>query len=267
MWLLLLLLLLLPARAEPTFVRADQDTLDTSVTHYIFPDGARVDLVAVVHLGDPEYYSALDERLKSYEAVLFEAILDEGDPGQNRELRSDPSNPLTAVQMKLCRMLGLAYQPASMDYGGRNFVHADMTARQFEKAMKRNNESAMSLFLKLFKRSMAEAGKIDPELAQINPLVFLSRDPTPKEQMALRRVMARSIGEIEGIAVELQGTTLVSGRNQQCLKVLREQLKKGKKRCAILYGAAHMPDFNTRLQKSFKARLVGQEWLTAWKLR
>lgn len=282
--LLAVVLLLAPVLGEPplTFVRVDKDQLQTAITRYVLPSGVKVDLVGVVHLGEPEYYAALDKELKGYDAVLFEAILDEGGMVDGRrkaaqtigiedyeprfEMRPDPDNPLTAVQMKLCSMLGLAYQPSSMDYSGKNFVHADMTAQQFEKAMKKNKESAMQLFIKLLKRSLAETEAVDPELEDINPLVFLARDPTPGEQMALRRVMARHIGDIEGMAVELQGTTLVSGRNGQAVKVMREQLKKGRKKIAILYGAAHMPDFDLRL-KGMGARRTGQKWLAAWKLK
>jgi hypothetical protein len=79
-------------------------------------------------------------------------------------------------------------------------------------------------------------------------------------------VLAANIGDVEGLAVELQGTALITGRNQRCIKVLGQQLKKGRKRVAILYGAAHMPDFDQRLVKQLKLKRKSQSWLTAWKL-
>lgn len=276
-----MLLLLLPLRAEsPDFVRVSPDgqALETAITHYVTPSGVKVDLVAVIHLGEPAYYKALDQELTGYDAVLFEAILDEGGAIENRRkmneaigikdyephyaLRTNPKDPLTAMQLKLCHILGLAFQPDSMSYEAPNFVHADLTAREFEKASKKNKESSAQLFMRLLKGSLAQ----EPEAGELNPLVFLTRDPTPRERQKLRRVMARHIGEMEGMAVELQGTTLVSGRNQRCLVVLGQQVKKGRKHLAILYGAAHMPDFDRRLTSSLKCRRLGQKWLQAWNL-
>jgi hypothetical protein len=51
------------------------------------------------------------------------------------------------------------------------------------------------------------------------------------------------------------------------MKVLQKELVGGKKKIAIFYGAAHMPDFERRLVEDFGMRRQGEEWLTAWDLR
>ncbi|GMU53334.1 MAG: hypothetical protein AMXMBFR33_24800 [Candidatus Xenobia bacterium] len=287
--LLWLCLLLLPARAEgPTFVRLVKNAegrpsaLQTAITRYASKSGVTVDLVGVVHIGDLAYYQALNRQLKAYDAVLFEAVVDEGQAVEGRrdmaravgldyepryEIRPDPSHPLTAVQMKLASMLGLAYQPEVVDYSGDQFVHADMTAQEFEKSMQKRGENATTLFLRLLKKSLQRSSELEEsELENLNPLALLTREPTEAERQALRRVLAANIGDVEGLAVELQGTALITGRNQRCIKVLGQQLKKGRKRVAILYGAAHMPDFDQRLVKQLKLKRKSQSWLTAWKL-
>lgn len=284
-----LCLSLLPAGAEaPTFVRLVKDAegkpsaLQTAIIRYASKSGVTVDLVGVVHIGDQAYYQALNRQLKAYDAVLFEAVVDEGQSVAGRrdmaravgldyqpryEIRSDPSHPLTAVQMKLANMLGLAFQPEVVDYSGDQFVHADMTTQEFEKAMQKRGESATTLFLRLLKKSLRRSNELDEsELEDLNPLALLTREPTETERQALRRVLAAGIGDVEGMAAELQGTALIAARNQRCIKVLGQQLKKGKKRVAILYGAAHMPDFDHQLVKQLKLKRKSQSWLTAWKL-
>ena len=49
-------------------------------------------------------------------------------------------------------------------------------------------------------------------------------------------------------------------------RALSERLEKGDKKLGIFYGAAHMPDFEQRLQKlGFK--LTRKQWRTAWDIR
>jgi hypothetical protein len=59
---------------------------------------------------------------------------------------------------------------------------------------------------------------------------------------------------------------LVQDRNKACLKVLQQQLTAGKKKIAIFYGAAHMPDFERRLKEDFGMKRVGNDWYKAWSL-
>ena len=51
------------------------------------------------------------------------------------------------------------------------------------------------------------------------------------------------------------------------MRVFQKQLAGGKKRIAIFYGAAHMPDFEQRLTKDFGLKRKSTGWHTAWDLR
>jgi hypothetical protein len=56
---------------------------------------------------------------------------------------------------------------------------------------------------------------------------------------------------------------LVGARDEKVMKVLGEQMAAGKKKLAVLYGAAHMLDLEHRLlQMGFKRQSV--LWQTAW---
>ena len=51
------------------------------------------------------------------------------------------------------------------------------------------------------------------------------------------------------------------------MKVLQKEIAAGKKKVAIFYGAAHMPDFEQRLTADFGLRKTKQVWVDAWDLR
>ena len=88
--------------------------------------------------------------------------------------------------------------------------------------------------------------------------------------LALKRILAEQFDNSEGSLAALEGpagSTLISGRNQVALDVLRKEIAAGKRKIAIFYGAAHMPDFQTRLRNEFGLTPVGTRWLVAWNLK
>lgn len=62
------------------------------------------------------------------------------------------------------------------------------------------------------------------------------------------------------------GSTIVTERNKKALAVLRREREAGKRRVAIFYGAAHLPDMEKRLLDEFGMRRAETRWLTAWDL-
>jgi len=64
-----------------------------------------------------------------------------------------------------------------------------------------------------------------------------------------------------------EGSTLITDRNAACIRVLHDEVAKGRRRIAIFYGAAHMPDFDERLREELGLQPAEPEWLEAWDLR
>ena len=62
------------------------------------------------------------------------------------------------------------------------------------------------------------------------------------------------------------GSTLVSERNKVALKVLGQQIARGKRTLAVLYGAGHMPDLARRLRAEYGLTPIETRWLVAWSL-
>jgi len=229
-----------------------------------WPDDLRVDLVGVIHIADRGYYEQLNRVLKRYDVVLYELVAPEGTrvtPGQK------PAHPVSALQQSLTNMLGLSYQLDVIDYHRPNFVHADLSPEQFYQSMQERGESTWAMFLRAFgyewARSMArQKSTNDADLVR----ALFSKD----RQLELKRLFAREMSDdVEGQIRALegpQGSTLIAGRNERVLEVLKDQVKKGAKTIAIFYGAGHMPHFHDRLtQLGFMVDRT--RWLNAWDLR
>jgi hypothetical protein len=89
--------------------------------------------------------------------------------------------------------------------------------------------------------------------------------------LALKRVLAEQFADHDDMMTAVfegnDGSTLITGRNQVALDVLRKQLAAGKKKIAIFYGAGHMADFQKRLGADFGLTPAGTRWLAAWGLK
>lgn len=245
--------------------------LQTAISHFALPTGQGVDLVAAVHLADGSYYRSLDRRFKHYDAVLYELILDvprgrhTGGVVISRD--AGEASTLSQFQLILCRLLGLRFQLYSINYAAANFHHADLTAAEFYAAMSKNGESTADLLLRVLRMALDDSTGVDEaELAQVDLLALLYRDPTAEERRILRRVVAQSFPRVESLTAGIQGTTLIAGRNARAMQVVGQQLREKRRSLAVFYGAGHMADLEKRLLRLRGARLVRREWLTAWSL-
>ena len=95
-------------------------------------------------------------------------------------------------------------------------------------------------------------------------LMELINDP-----LKMKLVMASQFSQ-SGVMEMGLGATLnqlvVTDRNVAAMKVMQKEIVKGKKKIAIFYGAAHMPDFEKRLIEEFGMAKTKQIWVDAWDL-
>ena len=258
---------------NPEFIRIQRNenrdpvALQTAIAKYVpagSEKGAEIDLVAVVHIGEQAYYERLNKEFEKYDAVLYELVAPEGNkPPQGGEMKSD--NPLAMLQQGMTFFLGLEHQLQVVDYRKSNFVHADLSPEGMKKAMRERGDDKMTIILgviaDLLRKRNLDADKPEPQTPDISLTDLLN----PKK---LKRIMAQQFEDAGG-DVSLGGTInrlLVEDRNKACIKVLQQQLTAGKKKIAIFYGAAHMPDFDKRLKEDFGMKRTESEWITAWNL-
>ena len=240
--------------------------VDTATATYARADGVRVDLVAAVHIADRLYYQTLDRLFTNYDVVLYEMVKpSDAEVTPTRRAES----PVSALQIGMKKLLGLEFQLDAINYAATNFVHADMDPEMFFKAQEESGESIFGLLLRAILSEQARQATATNQADGWQLLLaLLSKD----SDYRLKFLLGRQLESIEGVISDVdqkpdgKGSVLVSGRNQVAMRVLADQIQKGKRRAAIFYGAGHMTDFEKRLQETgFKK--VSEEWLTAWDIR
>ena len=251
---------------EPTdFIRIHEDEktarLQTSVTTYE-KNGVRVDLIGAVHIGDKKYYEELNKSFQNYEVLLFEMVGGENIGNGNLPEREEGGGDIQTTFLRgmvdgMSRFLKLSSQVQEIDYSPGNFVHADLTMKQFEKKQQENGES-------LFGFALAAAQQAQNQgVEQPNPARLLAALLSGNSD-GLKLEMMKSLGQGDDQIAALAGNNVIIGqRNAKCLKVFRKQVKKGRKNIGIFYGAAHYPDMENRLLK-MGYRKGKQSWMTAW---
>jgi hypothetical protein len=144
-----------PREEQDGFLRITRDAarkpmaLETAIATYVeSPESAAaagrtepltVDLIGAVHLGSRQYYNTLNRLFADYDAVLYELVAPDNarvpKPGRK------PSGAIGNAQHGLTKMLGLEFQLDQIDYTAKNFVHADLSPKEFDAAMAKRGES------------------------------------------------------------------------------------------------------------------------------
>jgi hypothetical protein len=261
-----------PNQQLRSFLRFDSDRpgegqVSTALRTYRRGDGVQVDLVSVVHVGDRAYYEELQQILDGYDALLYEMIRD---PEVRPGARVDTSNPLSQLQMGMKSILSLEFQLEAIRYDRPNFVHADLDPDTFFRLQAEQGESLFGLmFRAMLEEHARQAG--DPQ-ATLSGFQLLMALFSPDRAHALKLVLGQQMDQMESLLVGIdqgqdgQGSVLVSGRNEHAIRVLEQQIEKGKRNLGIFYGAGHMPDFQRRLEAmGFEAK--DERWLVAWDIR
>jgi hypothetical protein len=243
--------------------------METSVSRYVPKEADReglvVELVSAVHVGEEKYYQSLNKLFEEYDVVLYELVAPEGTrvPKGGGERRG----VISGLQNGMKDMLNLEFQLNGVDYTRDNLVHADMSPDDFEKAMADRGESIWGMIFRMMGQAMAQqaAGKNPPNDFEILMALF-----DRNRALKLKRILAGQFENLEFVTAALsgpEGSTLIEGRNQAALKVLKKQIDAGKKKIAIFYGAGHMPDMEKRLIADFNLKHNGERWIEAWNLR
>lgn len=233
--------------------------LEVAQVTYQNPDGVTLRLVSAVHIGEKSYYDALKKDFIGDDAVLYEMVKARNAPPPRPGQHGD--HAVTKLQTFLKDKLGLLFQLDAIDYRRPNFVHADLDAETFMNLQEQRGESMASLLLESMSQAMA-----NPAAGQggDGDLLVLMASPDPARQM--RQLLARQMQGIESTLANLggpNGSVILTERNKRAIEVLGQQLKLGKKRLSLFYGAAHMADLSDRvLAMGFVP--VTTQWIMAW---
>lgn len=264
----ILLILTIPVHAD-SFIRVDEDDsaarLQTAVTRYE-KDGVVVDLIGTVHIADKSYYESLNERFKTYDALLFEMIGGEGlaEAKDGIVVPEDLAAPaktkdfsgLGKIYGMVAGFLNLSGQKEGIDYTPENFVHADLTLQEFSEKQAERKESLLGFALKMAMTAPESANAPDPD--KLMEAVLSGKSELVKLEIV------HTLGQGDDLIAAFMGeSVIISDRNQRCIEVLNRKIDGGKKILGIFYGAAHFPDLEKRLIELGFER-GKQEWMTAW---
>lgn len=274
-----------PAAAKPSdapaqtefmrFVRESPSAarLETAIVRYRDGKGREVDLIGAVHIGDAGYFALLNRIFKHYDALLYEMVK----PKDLKPTGIGKSDSLVSkFQRALKDLLDLEFQLDGVDYMAPNFVHADLEPKQFFALQKEKGESLLTLIIGAMLNEMKRSHEIDAkslENPQTQQLALLTALLSKDSAHSMKLVLGQQFGDMEAMAAGMekglngQESVLVGERNKAALAVLKDELAAGKKKLAIYYGAAHMPDMERRLMRDFDMKEFDREWIVAWDIR
>jgi len=250
--------------------------MQTAIVRYASPRSAgrpgrataSVDLIGAVHIGDVSYYRRLNEQFKQYDVLLYELVAPEGTIVPLGRGTSN-THPIGAMQNLAKDVLELDHQLEYVDYTKPNFIHADMSPKEFEQAMKDRNESFLQMYFKLMGAAMAQESRLAAKGESTDFDLITALFATDRARR-LKIIIAKQLSEMESLLVSFggeEGSVIINERNKKALKVLKEQLADGKKHIGIFYGAGHLSDMDKRLRNDFRLEPVSITWLTAWDLK
>lgn len=264
----------------PDYVRyrsagEEADVLETAVSRFQKGDHV-LDLIAVVHLADGEYFKRLKQALTPYDAVYYELV---GGPYTEERASTtvgadEDMSQIHGLQQMATRLLGLEFQLDGLDYLAPNFVHADMTEDQApDLSAGFASEPIQDLLTRAMK--IAQSGTVPgmPSTeADANRLMTqVMGAALTGNSNQLKRSLGPILGEAESFISALEnegeeGTILISKRNAIVIDKINETVASrppGPKTDAVLYGAGHMMDLEDRLVEMGYTK-TNTVWQSAW---
>ena len=227
-------------------------------------DGVRVDLIGAIHLADKKYYQFLNKRFETYGVLLFEMVGGENLGGGNKPedtVEAEGENKLAGLRTlyeSMEKALGLTGQGSEIDYFAKNFVHADLTMKEFNALQKERGESLLGFMIQA--GMAAEKPERNPDTLRLMRGILTGRSDLVK--LEVMHSMAEGGEQIDAMAGE---NVIITDRNAKCMEVLDREIAKGGNKIGVFYGAAHFPDMEKRLLEKGFVRVKSQ-WLTAWKV-
>jgi hypothetical protein len=250
--------------------------------------GPTIWLVGVSHIGEANYYAALQQHLDAQSLVLFEGVKDgpSGASPRGAAPTHDSGTEQSAaaasragnrgsLQAALASSLGLVFQLEAINYASPQFQNSDLSVDELRALMEAQpgasgRNGSVESFETLLQ--MMEGSSMWDVLLQ-GALRLLGA--SPKWQGLGRLVLIDTLGPIQGDPSQLQGLppdlkallqVLLERRNQKVVEDLAVELKDLGKQdsVAVFYGTGHMPDLEQRLRRELRYRPIGQLWLTAF---
>jgi hypothetical protein len=256
--------------------------------------GPTIWLTATAHVGEPQYYHALQQHLDSRTVVLYEGVNAEshvrhvprpGDPPAPAQPAPKPAQDRPpssskegfSMQSELAKSLGLVFQLEAIDYDRTNFLNSDLSVFQLQKLMLGDPDARPA--------GPGEKGRTDPTLQSLmqimNGTSLLGSlmkagvhliSSSPQLQSATKLILIETLGSLKGDMAEMRGLpaelrnlmkVLIVARNQAVIDDLKTELKLVPRSgsISIFYGSGHMENMEQHLTRELNYRPAGDVWL------
>jgi hypothetical protein len=284
-----------PARDYVRYVGDDKRGKLQTVIVTMKKGDVQVELIGAVHVADPDYYKALTKLFTGYEELLFElvdgqkmkqdleggpkaalekkphAALKQGEfpPDEDDSPAPKERNPAFKIISTLMHGFGsyfhLQYQTDGIDYHTENFVHADVSMDEFVRLQADKGESFVDLMRKAIEAQLEVGSDRNAEPKGSQLLLALLGDSSGLK-VAMARQLAAADELVSVMEKEDGGSVIITERNRKALSVLDREVAAGRKNLGIFYGAAHLSEMETEMEKKGYRR-TGERWMDAWEIK
>ena len=285
-------------------VHPDTNTLELQIAVRRFvPDtgtGPTYWLAGTSHIGESNYYRALQKHLDAQTIVLFEGVNSDTHPRHVRKPGATPAIPTPppevssgggtnigsetnagySMQSALASALGLVFQLDAIDYDRTNFLNSDLSVLQIQRLLL-NDPCAEPA-------APGEKGRSSPTFDALLQIMdgssFLGSiakwgvqmiGSDPQLQATTKFMLIEALGGMKGDFSEMRGLPpdmqnllkiLIEARNQNVVEDLKTESATVPPAgsIAIFYGTGHMPNLEKRITRELHYRPDGDVWFTAF---
>jgi hypothetical protein len=279
-------------------VHPDTNTLELQIAVRRFvPEtgtGPTVWLEGTSHIGDSNYYRALQKHLDAQTIVLYEGVNSDAHPrhvlkpGAPPEISQAPpevaagseTNAGYSMQSALASALGLVFQLDAIDYDRTNYLNSDLSVLQIQRLLL-NDPYAQPA-------APGEKGRSSPTFDALLQIMdgssFLGSiakwgvqmiASDPQLQATTKFMLIEALGGMKGDFSEMRGLppdmqnllkVLIEARNQNVVDDLKTEsaVVPPTGSIAIFYGTGHMPNLEKRIIRQLHYRPDGDVWFTAF---
>ena len=235
-------------------------------------NGPVVWLSGASHLGESNYFAALQRHLDTQPLVLFEGV-----GAKSKKMRFDPEEEVS-IQHTMATALGLVFQLSAIDYDRPSFRNSDMTIAQLQQllASGRGGGGARSTDAKAGEKFQELLNVMDGSsvLGTLMHMGLKFIGSNPKLQAMTKVLLVEILGELKGDMSQMQGMppeiqrmmeVIIRERNKVVFDDLKAEMRSfgAPRSISVFYGAGHMADLEKRLHSELNYRPKDELWLTA----
>ncbi len=237
--------------------------------------GPSVWLTGVSHVGDSNYFAAIQHQLDERNLVLFEGIGFDGSVQQSgaSEAGSSKDSVPRDLQSRIASSFGLVFQLEALDYTRSHFKNSDLTVSELRDLLSgpgASKEGRQSLDNLLETMQGKDQGVADNVFGFVLTLIGESPKLRATAKLMLMELLAGVEGDVSRLstmepALKPLLETLIQKRNQKVVVDLRAELAllPPDQSVAVLYGAGHMIDLEERIRREFDYVTANELWLPA----